>query len=56
MSEFDVRCGPETTGFGALIRLTPGPLFFSRYPSQAVEYAVISGQVTHEDTEAYDAY
>ena len=53
--DFNVRCGPETAGNGALVRLAPIPLFFFRHPFQAVEYAGLSGQITHGDIKAYDA-
>jgi ADP-ribosyl-[dinitrogen reductase] hydrolase len=55
VNDFNVRCGPETAGNGALVRLAPVPLFFFRHPAQAVEYAGISGQITHGDIKVYDA-
>ena len=55
VNEFNVRCGPETAGNEALVRLAPAPLFFFRHPKEAVEYSGISGQITHGDIIAYDA-
>ncbi|UJR17908.1 hypothetical protein I4U23_004807 [Adineta vaga] len=42
-------------GNGALMRLTPVPLFFYKHQIKAVLYSGISGQITHGDKKAYDA-
>ncbi|UJR17199.1 hypothetical protein I4U23_004094 [Adineta vaga] len=43
------------TDNGALVRLAPVPLFFWKYPIEAIEFAGISGEITHGDRIAYDA-
>ncbi|CAF3297844.1 unnamed protein product [Rotaria socialis] len=56
LEKFDVNCSSEgVAGNGALMRLTPVPLFFYEYPVEAVEYSGRSGLITHGDTKAYDA-
>ncbi|CAF3419282.1 unnamed protein product [Rotaria socialis] len=56
LSKFDVNCSePDVAGNGALMRLTPVPLFFYRRPTRAVEYSGISGVITHGDSKASDA-
>jgi ADP-ribosyl-[dinitrogen reductase] hydrolase len=56
LGQFDVYCSEdEVAGNGALMRLTPVPLFFYRSPKHAVEYSGRSGQITHGDRKAYDA-
>jgi ADP-ribosyl-[dinitrogen reductase] hydrolase len=56
LEKFDVMCSEEgVAGNGALMRLTPVPLFFYKYPKEAVEFCGISGQITHGDKRAYDA-
>jgi len=56
LEQFDEYCSEdEVAGNGALMRLTPVPLFFYRSPEHAVEYSGGSGQITHGDTKAYDA-
>ncbi|CAF1000569.1 unnamed protein product [Rotaria sordida] len=56
LEKFDVMCSTEgVAGNGALMRLAPVPLFFYKYPIEAVEYSGISGQITHGDQKAYDA-
>ncbi len=56
LKDFEVNCsGDGVAGNGALMRLAPVPLFFYRYPSEAVEFSGISGQITHGDRKAYDA-
>jgi len=53
---FDVNCSEEgVAGNGALMRLAPVPLFFYRYPSNAVKYSGDSGEITHGDPKAIDA-
>ncbi|CAF0808427.1 unnamed protein product [Didymodactylos carnosus] len=53
--KFDVNCsGPGVAGNGALMRLSPVPLFFYRSPKLAVEYAGKSGRLTHGDVKAVD--
>ncbi|UJR24095.1 hypothetical protein I4U23_027062 [Adineta vaga] len=42
-------------GNGALMRLTPVPLFFFRNKYAAVEFSGRSGEITHGDKKAYDA-
>ncbi|CAF1358294.1 unnamed protein product [Adineta steineri] len=55
-TEFDINCSSRgVAGNGALMRLAPVPLFFYRYPEEAVEYSGHSGQITHGDQKAYDA-
>ena len=54
--KIDVYCSqPGVAGNGALMRLAPVPLFFFRYPADAVEFSGISGEITHGDQKAYDA-
>ena len=54
--KFDVDCSSAgVAGNGALMRLTPVPLFFYRHPQLAVEYAGRSGRLTHGDQRAFDA-
>ncbi|CAF1249260.1 unnamed protein product [Rotaria sp. Silwood1] len=56
LKNFDVMCSEEgVAGNGALMRLAPVPLFFYKYPNEAIEYSGISGQITHGDKKAYDA-
>ncbi|CAM4776830.1 unnamed protein product [Rotaria magnacalcarata] len=56
LRKFNVYCSEAgAAGNGALMRLAPAPLFFYRNPEKAVEYAGISGQITHGDVKAYDA-
>ena len=56
LQQFDVCCSEDgVAGNGALMRLTPVPLFFYRSPEIAVEYSGISGRITHGDDKAYDA-
>jgi hypothetical protein len=45
----------DAAGNGALMRLTPVPLFFYRYPDYAVEFSGVSGRITHGNPIAYDA-
>ena len=54
--QFNVYCSNDgVAGNGALMRLTPVPLFFHTDPAAAVEYSGRSGQITHGDIKAYDA-
>ncbi|CAF1202542.1 unnamed protein product [Didymodactylos carnosus] len=54
--KFDCYCSHSgVAGNGALMRLAPVPLFFSRSPVHAVEYAGISARLTHGDEKAVDA-
>ncbi|CAF3395495.1 unnamed protein product [Rotaria sp. Silwood2] len=56
LKTFNVMCSEEgVAGNGALMRLAPVPLFFYKYPNEAVEYSGFSGQITHGDKKAYDA-
>jgi ADP-ribosyl-[dinitrogen reductase] hydrolase len=56
LEKFDTMCSEkDVAGNGALMRLTPVPLFFYKYPKEAVEFSGISGQITHGDQKAYDA-
>ncbi|CAF4428996.1 unnamed protein product [Rotaria sp. Silwood2] len=56
LATFDVNCSETgVAGNGALMRLAPVPLFFYRYPTEAVEFSGISGKITHGDLKAYDA-
>lgn len=56
LRSFDVYCSQTgVAGNGALMRLAPVPLFFFRDPPTAVEYAGLSGIITHGDIKAYDA-
>ena len=56
LGNFQVNCSiSEAAGNGALMRLAPVPLFFYKFPENAVEYSGISGQITHGDVKAYDA-
>ncbi|CAF3719563.1 unnamed protein product [Rotaria socialis] len=56
LSKFDVYCSKDgVAGNGALMRLAPVPLFFYKYPVQAVEFSGVSGKITHGDQKAYDA-
>ncbi|CAF0830551.1 unnamed protein product [Didymodactylos carnosus] len=53
---FDVNCsGPGVAGNGALMRLSPVPLFFYRSPILAIDYAGKSGRLTHGDVKAVDS-
>ncbi|CAF4088516.1 unnamed protein product [Adineta steineri] len=53
---FNVNCSsPNIAGNGALMRLTPVPLFYFRSPSVAIEYAGRSAVITHGDRKAVDA-
>ncbi|CAF0954484.1 unnamed protein product [Rotaria sordida] len=55
-SGFDVNCGGQNAnGNGALMRLTPVPLFFYREPQKAVELSGQSARLTHGDPRAIDA-
>lgn len=56
LKHFNPFCSSEgAMGNGALVRLSPVPLFFHRDPVKAVEYAGISGQLTHGDIRVRDA-
>ena len=56
LKEFNIHCSEDSVaGNGALMRLVPVPLFFYKYPIEAVEYSCISGILTHGDQKAYDA-
>ena len=56
LKDFDNYCSKEhVAGNGALVRLAPVPLFFFRFPKDAVEFSGQSGQITHGDQKAYDA-
>ncbi|CAF4602685.1 unnamed protein product [Rotaria sp. Silwood1] len=56
LTKFPVKCSESgVAGNGALMRLTPVPLFFYRHPVHAVEYSGFSGMITHGDQKAYDA-
>ncbi|CAF1253576.1 unnamed protein product [Rotaria sordida] len=56
LAEFNVQCSRAgVAGNGALMRLTPVPLFFYRHPVHAVKYSGFSGVITHGDQKAYDA-
>ncbi|CAF0976851.1 unnamed protein product [Rotaria sp. Silwood1] len=56
LHKFNINCSEDgVAGNGALMRLAPVPLFFYRNPKKAVEYAGISGKITHGDDKAYDA-
>jgi ADP-ribosylglycohydrolase len=56
LQKFDVYCSTQdVAGNGALMRLAPVPLFFYKYPEEAVEFSGYSGQITHGDKKAYDA-
>jgi ADP-ribosyl-[dinitrogen reductase] hydrolase len=56
VKEFSVDCSSSgVAGNGALMRLTPVPLFFYRFPAVAVEYAGRSARLTHGDKKAVDA-
>ena len=56
LMEFNVKCSEKgVAGNGALMRLTPVPLFFHRKPILAVKYSGQSGEITHGDKKAYDA-
>ncbi|CAF2919450.1 unnamed protein product [Rotaria sp. Silwood2] len=56
LAKFDPNCSETgVAGNGALMRLAPVPLFFYRYPAEAVEFSGISGKITHGDQKAYDA-
>ncbi|CAF0797388.1 unnamed protein product [Adineta steineri] len=56
VSGFNVNCSsPNVAGNGALMRLTPVPLFYFRSPSVAIEYAGRSAVITHGDRKAVDA-
>ena len=55
VSEFDTLCGSESAESGGLVRLAPVPLFFYRYPLDAIKYAGSSGQITHGDIRVEDA-
>ncbi|CAF1464307.1 unnamed protein product [Adineta ricciae] len=56
LEEFEVYCSEdEVAGNGALMRLTPVPLFFYRNRFLAVEFSGRSGEITHGDKKAYDA-
>jgi ADP-ribosyl-[dinitrogen reductase] hydrolase len=56
LKQFNVDCSEkDVAGNGALMRLTPVPLFFHRHPKHAVEFSGASGRITHGDLVAYDA-
>jgi len=56
LEEFNVFCSEDkVAGNGALMRLTPVPLFFRNWPIEAVEFSGLSGEITHGDLRAYDA-
>ena len=56
VKEFNINCSSVgVAGNGALMRLTPIPLFFYQYPAIAVEYAGRSACLTHGDKKAVDA-
>lgn len=56
LKQFNVYCSSrDVAGNGALMRLAPVPLFFHQQSIFAVEYAGVSGQITHGDRKAYDA-
>ncbi|CAF4193720.1 unnamed protein product [Rotaria sp. Silwood2] len=56
LKEFDVYCSESgLAGNGALMRLAPVPLFFYRYPTDAIEFSGISGAITHGDSKVYDS-
>ncbi|CAF1120940.1 unnamed protein product [Adineta steineri] len=56
LDEFDVYCSEdEVAGNGALMRLTPVPLFFYRNKYVAIEFSGRSGEITHGDAKARDA-
>ena len=56
LQKFDVFCSEDgVAGNGALMRLTPVPLFFYRNPKEAVQFAGISAKITHGDQKAVDA-
>lgn len=56
LRDFNVFCSEKgVAGNGALMRLAPVPLFFFRDPVKAVQYAGISGTITHGDVKAADA-
>jgi ADP-ribosylglycohydrolase len=56
LKQFNVNCSYKSAaGNGALMRLTPVPLFFYEHPEIAVELSGQSGQITHGDDKAYDA-
>ena len=55
-TNFQINCSsPGVAGNGALMRLAPVPLFFSRDPTLAVEYSGQSARLTHGDEKAVDA-
>jgi len=56
LKKFNVYCSEAgVAGNGALMRLTPVPLYFYKNPVEAVEFSGISGKITHGDQKAYDA-
>lgn len=56
LKQFNVYCSSrDVAGNGALMRLAPVPLFFHQQSIFAVEYAGVSGQITHGDRKAYGA-
>jgi ADP-ribosylglycohydrolase len=56
VKEFNINCSsPGVAGNGALMRLSPLPLFFYKFPNIAVEYAGRSACLTHGDRKAVDA-
>ncbi|CAF0767046.1 unnamed protein product [Rotaria sp. Silwood1] len=56
LNKFDVVCSEKNVaGNGSLMRLASVPLFFHRYPKEAVEYCGLSAKITHDDQRAYDA-
>lgn len=56
LQEFNTDCSEEgAAGNGSLMRLAPVPLFFYKDPIVAVQFAGISGSITHSDQQAVDA-
>ncbi|CAF1532188.1 unnamed protein product, partial [Adineta ricciae] len=55
LDKFNVNCSNDgVAGNGALMRLSPVPLFFYQNPSKAIEYSGISAKITHGDKKAID--
>jgi ADP-ribosyl-[dinitrogen reductase] hydrolase len=56
LHEFNVNCGDvEAAGNGALMRLSPVPIFFYKHPIHAVEYSGASALLTHGSLRVRDA-
>ena len=54
--DFDIFCSEDgAAGNGGLMRLSPVPLFFHKFPVNAVEYSGVSAKITHGDVRVYDA-